>query len=425
MFTQEESVEAHALAARGWSISAIARHLGRDRKTIRAHIRKHREPGVRARAVDPFAAFEPYLAQRFADDPHVRAHVLLRELRPLGFDASYQTLTREIRTRGLRPRCEACAGVKGRATIEIAHDPGDETQWDYLELPETPWGSPATVLVGVLAHSGKFRARFVEASDTPHLIEGTDLVARSLGGLTRAWRFDRISGGVIPATDRLVPAFADAAKHLGVEVRLCPARRANRKGVVESAIDYITQSWWRTADVATVAEAQVSLDIFSCFVADERDREGMTVAKRAATEPLRPMPEHPYPALIEVQRSVTWSALVSFEGNRYSVPPSFVNARVFVRARLGEGSLEIRSKAGTVIARHRRHPQGAGVCIRTTEHRSSLEHAVLSQFTAAPPCRRKPNSPPSQAARAIAAALRAEAKPVTVDLSRYEELVAP
>ena len=34
MLTQGESVEAHALRERGWSVSAIARHLGRDRKMI-------------------------------------------------------------------------------------------------------------------------------------------------------------------------------------------------------------------------------------------------------------------------------------------------------------------------------------------------------------------------------------------------------
>ena len=31
MLTQEDDVEIHALARRGWSVSAIARHTGRDR----------------------------------------------------------------------------------------------------------------------------------------------------------------------------------------------------------------------------------------------------------------------------------------------------------------------------------------------------------------------------------------------------------
>jgi IS30 family transposase len=54
MLTQGEDVEAHALAGRGWSISAIARHLGRDRKTVRAYVRGDRTAGVRRSAVpDP------------------------------------------------------------------------------------------------------------------------------------------------------------------------------------------------------------------------------------------------------------------------------------------------------------------------------------------------------------------------------------
>ena len=38
MLTQGEDVEVHALARRGWSVSAIARHLGRDRKTVRGYL---------------------------------------------------------------------------------------------------------------------------------------------------------------------------------------------------------------------------------------------------------------------------------------------------------------------------------------------------------------------------------------------------
>ena len=48
MLTQGESVEAHALRERGWSVSAIARHLKRDRKTVRAYLSGQREPGRRS-----------------------------------------------------------------------------------------------------------------------------------------------------------------------------------------------------------------------------------------------------------------------------------------------------------------------------------------------------------------------------------------
>jgi len=54
MLAREEGVEAHALRAQGWSISAIARHFGRDRKTVRAHLSGERTPGMRRRPEDRF-----------------------------------------------------------------------------------------------------------------------------------------------------------------------------------------------------------------------------------------------------------------------------------------------------------------------------------------------------------------------------------
>ena len=48
MLTWENDVEASALRRQGWTISAIARHLGHDRKTISAYLDGERTPGVRA-----------------------------------------------------------------------------------------------------------------------------------------------------------------------------------------------------------------------------------------------------------------------------------------------------------------------------------------------------------------------------------------
>ncbi len=67
-------MEAHALAERGWSISAIARHLNHDRKTIRGYLAGDTQPGVRRKTtVDPLAVVEDYVRLRFADDCHVWA----------------------------------------------------------------------------------------------------------------------------------------------------------------------------------------------------------------------------------------------------------------------------------------------------------------------------------------------------------------
>lgn len=59
MLTREEDIDVHALRRKVWTISAIARHLGHDRRAIRAHLGA-REAGVRARArPDPFKRYAP------------------------------------------------------------------------------------------------------------------------------------------------------------------------------------------------------------------------------------------------------------------------------------------------------------------------------------------------------------------------------
>jgi transposase len=187
MLTWEEDVHAHALRRQGWTISAIARHLGRDRKTIRAYLRGERTPEVRVRrAPDPFEPFADYCRLRLEGDPHLWATTLFDEVGELGYPGAYPSFTRALRSRRLRPHCEPCSQSAGRDHAVIEHPPGHETQWDWLELPDPPagwgWDGKAHLLVGALACSGRWRGVLLEAEDQAHLVDGLDRVVRRLVG---------------------------------------------------------------------------------------------------------------------------------------------------------------------------------------------------------------------------------------------------
>jgi transposase len=426
MLTREDDIDVHALRRQGWTISAIARHLGRDRKTIRGYLAGARVAGVRVRTrTDPFEVFAPYCAQRLSDDPHVWASTLYDELTDRGYVGSYPTMTRQLRTRALRPACEPCRPAKGRPIAVIEHPPGEETQWDWVELPDPPaswgWGSHAHLLVGALSHSGCWRGLLCESEDQPHLIDGLDRISRALGGLTRDWRFDRMATVISPGSGRVSASFAGVAKHYGVVVRPCPPRRGNRKGVVEKANHVAAQRFWRTLpDEMSVEEAQLKLDTWCARRGDARTRPTetgkMTVAALAAGEPLGPVPPA-FPATLTTERTVSAQALVSFRGNRYSVPPELAAARVSVVLRLGADTIDIATtpgpavgaRGGIVIARHHLAPTGAGAMIRDHGHVVALEHAAMAAATSASPHRGKVRRPPTQAALAVAPALLAGA----------------
>ena len=117
------------------------------------------------------------------------ATTLFDEVVGLGFDRSYPTFTRLVRDRRLRPACEPCRPAKGRPVAVIDHPAGQETQWDWVELPDPPaawralgWGKTAYLLVGALSHSSRWRGVLAPSMQAPHLIDALDRVTRALGG---------------------------------------------------------------------------------------------------------------------------------------------------------------------------------------------------------------------------------------------------
>jgi hypothetical protein len=244
-----------------------------------------------------------------------------------------------------------------------------------------------------------------------------------------------------PDGDRLPPrlgadhcSFGPAALHYQVGIAICPSKHAWRKGAVEKSAHTIAQRWWRTvADDVTVAAAQASLDrVCVTFDARTRTRDGVrtTVGELADAEPLRAMPA-PFPAVIEVERTVSNQALLAFRGNRYSVLPGHAGEVVTVRHRLGTTTLDVVDRHGTLLVHHVRQPDGAGAMVRLDEHVTALSTVVLATFSDREPCRGKTRRPPGAAALAEADRIRrhraglGDGERVVIDFADYAGQTRP
>jgi transposase len=92
------------LHRQGLTVSAIARELGIDRKTVRKCITRGLEPPAygprkpRQRVIEPFV---PYLRERVMAYPGLTGRRLWRELRERGYRAGYTAVTDQLRQ--LRP----------------------------------------------------------------------------------------------------------------------------------------------------------------------------------------------------------------------------------------------------------------------------------------------------------------------------------
>ncbi len=296
------------------------------------------------------------------------------------------------------------------------------------------------LLVGTLACSGKWRAALAEEEDRAHLIAGLGRVSRALGGLTRAWRFDRMATVCHPSSGKVTASFAAVAKHYGVQVVICPPYAGNRKGAVEKANHTAAQRVWRNVrDDMSIEAAQAKFDDGCRTKGDLRIRKRPefpkdTIVELAKKEPVRPVPAEAFPAVTTVQRVVTSQALVAYAGSFYSVAPDHVRTTVVVHTRLGSGHIDITTTtvAPLVLARHRLEPAGAGAIVRTDTHITALSSAVLAATAGRRgPHNRKERLPPGPAAQAAAHTLRtttggetAETRSVVIDLATYAKAEA-
>lgn len=120
-------MQVSAMRGRGWSITAISKHLGRDRKTVRSYLEREERGELYQRAKpnkpDLFEPYLGYLKSRFSEDPHVVGTALYDEIVELGYGQSYSSFTRNLRQRELRPKCLSCLGVKSRYTLRSTIHP--------------------------------------------------------------------------------------------------------------------------------------------------------------------------------------------------------------------------------------------------------------------------------------------------------------
>lgn len=412
MLTREEYFDACALRSKGWSISAIASHLGRDRKTVRSYLTGERLVGIRNATQDDFSMFSQYCRQRLLDDPHMKAVALFDEVAELGYPGGYSTFTRALRKHQSRPPCKYCHRIPHEETEPASQSAGEEIRFNWMMFPGPPaqwgYGSCVYVLAASLPRSSRWRAVLTENKEFPQLVEAVDKVLRRMGGTSDHWRFDQVPTVCCPATGRATPEFSRVSDYYGATIDCRPCQGGD-EGLTHQTLRSVLRFWWRSVrDDTGVHAAQDGLDHLAARMDDIPRWSPDALSGSPPGAGLRALPATPFPARICAVRSVTSQNLVTFRGNSYEVPFDLSGALVEVRWRLDEPYLSIVTARGAGIARHALAPPGAGRVVAYTGTDVVLERSRHAVPRDSAPCRTGPAAPRplSPAAQAEADALR-------------------
>jgi len=365
VISMEDWVTIRTLKARNPMLGsrAIAGLLGISRNTVKSALASDKAPQYeREKAVNPeiqpYAEFvtEAYLAKQ------QRVSRIFADLRSKGFTGSRSALYRWIEEE-LKPKRDA---QRAQAFQPYETKPGEQMQYDWTEY-RVPIGEAVSRVYVHLAILGYSRYKCFDASlcvsqgDVFYALEESFFAFQ---GLAERLQVDNAKVFVLNASKdqfRWNPKFLQFCGFFSIE----PCRSAPyhpwSKGKVEKPFEHLEthfiqgtrfESFQQFLLKLKEYEAQVNATVHS--VTHKSPAELFEMERKV----LRPLPRDPstdapkrFVGVAEQVRTVSSDCLISWGGNRYSVPHVFVTRQVWIRIRKGT-SLEVYSQKGTLLATH-------------------------------------------------------------------------
>lgn len=316
------------LHRQGLSVSAIARQLGLDRKTVRKHIERglaapaYGPRSPRPQVIDPFLG---YLRERIAAYPDLSGRRLLRELKERGYGGGYTAVTDALRE--IRPTIPAPFEVRFETPA------GEQAQVDFAQFQVVFQAEPGVVRIVwlfslVLGHSRLIFARFVLRQDLQTLLRCHAAAFEAIGGSPREILYDRMKTAVTSAGEdgHIVynRSLIDFARHYGFQPKAYRPYRAKTKGKVERPFRYIRADFFMARTFRDLDDMNLQLRHWLDTVANARvHATTQRVVHEAFAEEkpsLLPLSLVPYRSVLKLERRVSHEGMVSVGGNLYSVP---------------------------------------------------------------------------------------------------------
>jgi transposase len=336
----------------GWQ---IARRLHCSRHTVAKALKLQQPPAPqttrRARLVDPYVEQIQKLLAKYPDLSAVRIREEIAR-GAQGYTGSASALRRYLQQ--VRP-------ARSRVYQEVHYEPAQAMQVDWGECGRVQVGSTlrkVSVFVAVLCYSRLLYIEFTLSQRKAEFYRGLVNALTFFGGSPRTLIFDNLKAAVLNGSGRNAcfhPELLALCGYFCLQPVACAARDPESKGVVEGSVRYVKHNALagRSEELSRFEDYLALAPYWRAQVANVRTHE--TTRERPLDRfqrertLLRPLPAVPFDTDEVVPAVVSPHAHITFDGNRYSVPPQFVRKPITIRANRDELRL---LHEGQTVAQH-------------------------------------------------------------------------
>lgn len=307
--------------------------------------------GPRPSLLDDYQAFVVETLQRY---PRLVATRVYDMIVDRGYAGSLRTLRRFVSEHRPEPTREVY--------LRLETLPGEQSQIDWAHVGHLRVQGgvrPLYCFVLLLRHSRAMWAELVLEQTTESLVRSLARAAQYFGGVTHQWLFDNPKS-IVAAREgsaiRFQPALVELAGSLHVSLRACRIRKPEDKGGVERGIRFLKTRFFPARAIPSLDAGNAALLQFLETVGLGRQHpvhRQRTVADVLAEEKQRllPLPAAPIPTELVTSVPADKTAFVTFDTNRYSVPPEAAHRNLTLVASDTEVRLLDRDQ---VVATHTR-----------------------------------------------------------------------
>ena len=301
--------------------------------------------------LDPYRGFVIETLQRY---PRLCATRIYDMIVERGYTGSLRTLRRFVLAHRPEPAREVY--------VRLETLPGEQSQVDWAHVGHIRVQGGVRALycfVLLLRYSRVMWAELVLEQTTASLVRSLMRAAQYFGGVTHQWLFDNPKS-IVAAREgsaiRFQPDLVELAGALHVSLRACRVRKPTDKGGVERGIRYLKTRFFPARVIPSLQAGNAALLHFLENIANKRQhpvQRERTVQDVFAQERERllPLPAAAVPTDLVTSAPADKTALVSFDTNRYSVPPEAANRILTLVA----NDVEVRLlDQGRVVAAHAR-----------------------------------------------------------------------
>jgi len=351
MLHLEEWMNLKDLRNQGLSVSEIARRTGRDRKTVRKHLKLTRpaQPGARKPKPSKLDPFKEYVRTRL-DQGVFNCVKLLDELRSQDYSGQLSILKDFVRPHRRQ---------REQAVLRFETRPGQQAQVDWGHFGQVLVDGEWKKLYAFVMTLGYSRMKYLEftvCSDLEHFLQGHLNAFRFFGGVAQEVLLDNLKSAVLWREGVQIhwnPRYVDFAAHYGFVPKACWPYRPQTKGKVENSIGYVRHNFWPGLRFTDLADLNAQARVWCETIANAKVHATTKVIpyERLEQEGLQPLAEPDYDTSYLAHRHVLRDCFVHYRGSCYSVPHRYVGQVVVVREPLAGERLRIYSQ-GELLADH-------------------------------------------------------------------------